>query len=293
MKNNKRLLGYFLILLGILLPLSLTGMMAYREISSGTEYKKFKDNRKKFELDQIKEYNKKIGENGKQALLDPFEDSVYMASYNVKGLEKNNVFAYLIIPKLDMKKPISTGSPKDLLSKSSVHVDGSALPIGGTGNRPIIVGDRLCPGDLMFLFLDELSKGDKIYIDSPAGIIAYVVEKKENLEEGDWDKLEADKNKDLITLISRAPIIPPRTEWLAVTAVRDKQPIRSGQADNNTDYSSRDVAFEGLPSAKVKLTKIGIYGLNLAGFAGIIFILIKAYESTKKPNRSKEKKSRF
>lgn len=152
-KRNKSMyviVGYLLVILGILLPLSGFFSMSVRNLSEKSQYEKYiRENKSTDEREKegIEAYNQRFDEN---YMIDPFDNEEYNAEYDFYREHPDKVFAFLTIEKLDIKKPIYLDASQDHLSKGVAHVYGTSLPVGGINSRSVIAGHRGWYGDLMF-----------------------------------------------------------------------------------------------------------------------------------------------
>lgn len=96
------------------------------------------------------------GSRGDGAILRRYDDLL-----NPNG---DGVMGMLAIPKIDVRLPIRHGVDDAALADAVGHDPGSALPIGGDGNRSILAGHRGLPSAELFTRLDELVAGDTFSI---------------------------------------------------------------------------------------------------------------------------------
>lgn len=273
-KNVRVIIGYIFILLGILMPLTAFTSMSYREITAAGSYKAFKDERPAMS-ESIESYNKKTaGDEG--SIIDPFQNEDYKGSYNIEGFDPDDVFAYVIIPKLSLKKPIYLDASYDHLRKGVAQVEGTSLPLGGDSTRSVIAGHRGGWGDLFFYNIDELEAGDEIFIDSPVGLLKYSVCDKEIIGPGDWEKIMPVKGEDMLTLLTCHPKRPPRPKRLLVNAKRVEEPVTQGEV------------IDEAPAEEVKSVsylKYGIYALTVVGWICVLAVLINMFKFIKRKKR--------
>lgn len=158
------------------------------------------------EYEKALKYNKSL--SGEE-VYDPFipgSGYAIQGNYNeVLNVNNDGVMGYIEIPKIRLRIPIFHGSSKAVLQKGIGHLEASALPIGGSGNNPILTGHRGLPSAELFTRLDELKKGDLIFITVLKNNLAYRVSDIFEIEPGDISKLGAYKNRDMITLITCTP----------------------------------------------------------------------------------------
>lgn len=219
MKAKTRvIIGYLFILLGIFMPLLAFTSMSYRELMANKNYASFKA-RDSQVTDDLIDYNKKVIK-GDSNIIDPFDNEDYVGAYDIKGIDKDEVFAYLIIPKLDMKKPIYLDATFDHLDWGVAQVEGTSLPLGGMSTRSVIAGHRGWWGDLMFYNVDKLEVGDEIFIDGRTGLLEYRVTGTDIISPSDWESILPVAGKDMVTLLTCHPKRPPRPKRLLINAER-------------------------------------------------------------------------
>ena len=172
------------------------------------------------------EYEKAVAYNmslNGEMVRDPFIPGSGYAlpdNYNdVLNIAGDGIMGYVEIPKISLKIPIYHGSDKKTLEKGIGHLETSALPIGGVGNNPILTGHRGLPSAELFTRLDELKKGDIIYISVLNDYLAYKVDNTFSILPGDTEGLVAQKDKDMLTLITCTPY-GVNTHRMVVQAVR-------------------------------------------------------------------------
>lgn len=215
MKNKKRIVvGYLFIIIGIFLPLIGFTNLSKNIINNEREYKKFIEISKQDDLrNKIESYNKEKGK--KQTIIDPFSTEEYDANYlNLKN--KDEIFAYLKIEKIDLLEPIFLGASNKHMAKGLGHVEGTDLPTKNKGTRSVIAGHRGYYEAIMFLNLDELKEGDRVSLERGDTKLEYFVKSKEVIRPYEIEKLNPEDGKTMLTLLTCNPLVPPRPERLLV-----------------------------------------------------------------------------
>lgn len=254
-------IGYVLVIFGLALPLWGLTRISFREISASNTYEDFKA---KEDLDarQFVSYNQRLMDQTFNLLVDPFRDDQegeLEASYDL-DFDKDQAFSFLYIPKLDIRKPVYLDATYDHLDWGVAQLEGSALPIGGKGQRSIIAGHRGWWGDLMFFKIDDLVAGDKFYLDGPTGLLEYEVVDKEVIGPYDWDLLKAKDDRDMVSLMACHPLRPPRPDRLLVNGVRVEEEKENPELEDLESFA--DIHSEG-PDLSSKLLKYGTYLLTV------------------------------
>ena len=261
MKAKTRvIIGYLFILLGIFMPLLAFTSMSYRELMANKNYASFKA-RDSQVTDDLIDYNKKVIK-GDSNIIDPFDNEDYVGDYDIKGIDKDEVFAYLIIPKLDMKKPIYLDATFDHLDWGVAQVEGTSLPLGGMSTRSVIAGHRGWWGDLMFYNVDKLEVGDEIFIDGRTGLLEYRVTGTDIISPSDWESILPVAGKDMVTLLTCHPKRPPRPKRLLINAerVEEKKADVKPVVEEKTD---------------VNYLKYVIYLVTIIGWIAMVLVFIR------------------
>lgn len=261
MKAKSRvIIGYIFILLGIFLPLLAFTSMSYREIMADKNYASFKAKDSQV-TDDLIDYNKEVVKGGSN-IIDPFDNEEYEGAHDIKGIDKDEVFAYLIIPKLDMKKPIYLDATYDHLDWGVAQVEGTSLPLGGMSTRSVIAGHRGWWGDLMFYNVDKLEVGDEILIDGRTGLLEYRVTGTDIISPSDWESILPVAGKDMVTLLTCHPKRPPRPKRLLINAER-------------VEEKKTEVKPIVEDKAEVNYLKYVIYGITLIGWIAMVLVFIR------------------
>ncbi len=121
------------------------------------------------------------------------------------GLDDDEVFGAIEIPKLKLMIPIYLGSSEEVLSKGIGQVEGSSLPLGGESTHTVLAGHRGMGTKAMFRNIDELNEGDVFYILTMNETLTYRVMKQEVIYPHETDSLEIVEDKDLATLLTCHP----------------------------------------------------------------------------------------
>lgn len=261
MKAKTRvIIGYLFILLGIFMPLLAFTSMSYRELMANKNYASFKAMDSQV-TDDLIDYNKKVIK-GDSNIIDPFDNEDYVGAYDIKGIDKDEVFAYLIIPKLDMKKPIYLDATFDHLDWGVAQVEGTSLPLGGMSTRSVIAGHRGWWGDLMFYNVDKLEVGDEIFIDGRTGLLEYRVTGTDIISPSDWESILPVAGKDMVTLLTCHPKRPPRPKRLLINAER----VEEKKADVKPVVEEK---------TEVNYLKYVIYLVTIIGWIAMVLVFIR------------------
>lgn len=271
--KTRVLIGYLFILFGIFMPLLAFTSMSYREIVANKRYAAFKEKEESL-TDDLKKYNEDVTK-GDANIIDPFSNEDYKGYYDIKGIDKEEVFAYLIIPKLDMKKPIYLDATYKHLDLGVAQVEGTSLPLGGKSTRSVIAGHRGWWGDLMFYNVEKLEAGDEILIDGRSGLLKYKVTGQEIIDPSDWEKVLPIEGRDMVTLLTCHPKRPPRPKRLLINAERvvekKAEPVEKVSEERQVSY-----------------LKYAIFGVTLVGWLAFILVFFKMIGYVREGKRRKK-----
>lgn len=263
--------------LGVLLPLYAFFNLSLNQYFADVRYKKFVKEKENISSDDIiefkkfyEDYSKKLGENSGN-IVDPFDYNDYQNNYGLDLKNKDKIFGYVKIPKIDAVKPIRFDASYENLSKGLAHIDGTSLPVGGIGTRSVIAGHRGWYTDVMFLNLHKLKNGDEIFIELIDGTnLKYVVKDSEIITPYEWEKITPIPDKDMLTLLTCDPITPPSPYRLIINCERV---VENKTINYNSNFSMNKV-FENVEMDKtVKLVKYGIYGITIVLICVLFFVL--------------------
>lgn len=132
---------------------------------------------------------------------------------------KEGVMGRLHYAKLEIDLPIYHGTSEATLLKGVGHLEGTSLPVGGTGQRSVLTAHRGLPESTLFTHLDKAKKGDIFTISVLDQVFSYQVIDIITIEPSDTEVLFADPEKDLVTLITCTPL-GINTQRILVTGER-------------------------------------------------------------------------
>ena len=135
------------------------------------------------------------------------EDTEYWKVLNISG---DGVMGYLSIPKINLKLSIYHGTGEAILQTGVGHLNGTKLPIGGESTHSVLAAHRGLPSARLFTDIDQLYKGDRIYIHILDEILAYEVDQILPMIDKDdmaalEEALQIEEGKDYITLFPCTP----------------------------------------------------------------------------------------
>lgn len=157
---------------------------------------------KQAEIDRAVEYNSGLINNGGRFTPSESELSEYKNLLNADG---TGMMGYITIPKIGVKLAIYHMVDESVLQVGVGHLEGSSLPVGGSGTHCVLSSHRGLPSAKLFTELDRMKKGDVFYLHVYDRVLAYQVDNIAIVEPNDYGLLEIEEGKDLCTLFTCTP----------------------------------------------------------------------------------------
>jgi LPXTG-site transpeptidase (sortase) family protein len=155
-------------------------------------------------LQRAESYNEKLYLDGQKDLKDPFSyeaSSIDLSEYGIA----DNLFGFLEIPKINVKLGIYLGATTSNMAKGAAHLTQTSLPIGGINTNSVIAAHRGTRHQDMFLHIDRLKPGDRIFITNPWKTLIYRVTSTEIIAPDAIEKVLIQPGRDMVTFISCNP----------------------------------------------------------------------------------------
>lgn len=179
-------------------------------------------------------YNENLYEN------HLFSNYVQMLNYS-----STQVMASIEIPVISLNIPIYHGTDEDVLNNGVGHFPFSSLPVGGKNTHCLLTAHRGLPSSKLFTRIDELKKGDLIYIHVCDKELVYKVQKTYVIEPENVLDIDISEGEDLVSLITCTPY-GINTKRLIVQAKRVKG-IKKNKKTTRFSYSLRELLFLMIP----------------------------------------------
>ncbi len=129
-------------------------------------------------------------------------DETYKKLLNVTG---DGMMGYLDIPKINVHLAIYHGTGNDVLQNGVSHLEGTSLPIGGTGTHAVLAGHRGLPSARLFTDLDQIETGDIFSLRILDEELTYEVDQIKVVEPYETEDLAIDPQQDYVTLVTCTP----------------------------------------------------------------------------------------
>ena len=168
----------------------------------------------------------------------------------------NGVMGSIEVPKVGIDLPIYHGTSDASLEAGAGHLYGTSLPVGGTNSHSVITGHRGLVESSMFTRLDEMRKGDFMYLKVMGTTLAYRVDRISVIAPDDSSLLRIEPAKDRLTLMTCTPY-GINTQRLLVSGTRVGMPDPAPKPEDVRDWKtwgagvSTGMIAAGLPAMYV------------------------------------------
>jgi sortase A len=149
------------------------------------------------------DYNASLG--GRQQRFLQFTETEYEQYKDLLNIAGRGIMGTLEIPLIDVNLPIYHGTSDGVLQIGIGHMEGSSLPVGGTGTHAVITGHRGLPSSMLLTNLDRLLIGDTFMIRVLGETLTYQVDQIVIVDPEDFRELRLIQGGDYVTLITCTP----------------------------------------------------------------------------------------
>lgn len=192
-------------------------------------------------------------------------DETYEKLLDVTG---DGMMGYLDIPKINVHLAIYHGTANDLLQDGVGHLEGTSLPIGGTGTHAVLAGHRGLPSARLFTDLDQIETGDIFLLRILDEELTYEVDQIKVVEPYETEDLAIDPQQDYVTLVTCTPY-GVNTQRLLIRGYRIEN---TGKTEKNS----------------VRLLKQLINLRSVMGVCLVVMLIIVFIQMGRKGNRKHE-----
>ena len=187
-------------------------------------------------LSSAEKYNTELLGTGMHFVTGAPKSDEYSSELSLDGTE---LIGYLAIEKLGIQLPIYHGTSDSVLAVGVGHLEGSSLPVGGTGTHCVLSGHRGLPSAKLFSNLDKMEEGDTFTISVLNEVLTYKVDKISIVEPGDISLLQIDPDEDYCTLLTCTPY-GINTQRLLVRGTRTANEEKEEDVPVNADANQID-----------------------------------------------------
>ena len=152
-------------------------------------------------LEAAREYNRDLLRMANRFNYTQADTARYKALLNTG----RGVMGVLAIDKINVKLPIYHGTDEDVLQVGLGHLQGTSLPVGGTGTHAFITGHRGLPSSTLLTELDKLAEGDTFALYIMGETLTYRVDNIQTVLPEEVSSLDIDPDMDYCTLVTCTP----------------------------------------------------------------------------------------
>ena len=145
--------------------------------------------------------------NAQLAALDkPFINYKKLQGYNdILNLSGTGMIGYVTVPKINQELPLYHGTDDSVLAFAAGHMEGTSLPVGGTGTHSVVSAHRGLPTAVLFTYLDRMEIGDTFYFTILDREITYEVDQIRIVKPDDLSLIQIEQGGDYCTLLTCTP----------------------------------------------------------------------------------------
>ncbi len=163
---------------------------------------KLSENTSEEMIQKAEAYNQSLLSNPSRYQMSDEEREEYESLLDITG---TGIMGYISIPDIDVELPIYHGTDPAVLQIGAGHLEGSSLPVGGTGTHAVITGHRGLPRAKLFTDLPKLSEGSIFQLTVLNKTLTYEVDQILTVLPDEVESLEIDPQQDYVTLVTCTP----------------------------------------------------------------------------------------
>jgi len=127
------------------------------------------------------------------------------AEYKKQLNTGRGIMGILVIDKINVKLSVYHGTDQGVLQVGLGHIQGTSLPVGGTGTHTFITGHRGVPSAILLTELDRMVIGDTFVLYVFGETLTYEVDDIQTVEPHMVESLNIDREMDYCTLVTCTP----------------------------------------------------------------------------------------
>ena len=141
-------------------------------------------------------------------IRDAFDTAATESSAEYQSLLNPNgdgIMGIIEIPKIGVRLPVYHGTGDVGLSQGAGHMEGTSLPVGGENTHCGIAGHRGLPSAKLFSDLDQVQRGDVIYLNVLGELLVYQVDQISVVLPHEMEYMSIIEGGDYLTLVTCTP----------------------------------------------------------------------------------------
>lgn len=215
--------------------------------------------RNKAAIQEARDYNDTL--NG-IPILDPFLDEVEDSSAKYQQylgvLADSDVMSRIRVESAGIDLPVRHGTDDSSIATGAGHVYGTALPVGGEGNRTVLTAHTGMQSATLFDNLVKVRKGDLMVVETYGEKMTYKVTDIRTVLPSQSDALTAVPGKDMLTLMTCTPY-GVNTHRLLVTGERvPNQPEKSSSSVVSSEVADLSLMMKAMAVVSALLVAAGL-----------------------------------
>ena len=151
---------------------------------------------------EAEQYNQDLLKNDHRFQPTRKEEARYRSILDVTG---TGIMGYISIPSIHIELPVYHGTDEGVLEIAIGHLEGTSLPVGGTGTHCVVSGHTGLPSARLFTDISELKKGDIFTFSVLDRTLTYEVYQISVVLPEDLDDIAIDPVQDYCTLVTCTP----------------------------------------------------------------------------------------
>lgn len=164
------------------------------------------EERRKARIEELKRKNEEIAENY-AGVEDPFYLGKKEGTSTIYGTDKGKMesIGSIMVPHLNINISIFEGTDDEVLKYGAGHMEKSSYPIGGMNSHSVITAHTGFSSAKFFSELINIKIGEKFYVKSIDGMMAYQVVEINTVLPNELQHLAIQEGRDLVTLMTCTP----------------------------------------------------------------------------------------
>ena len=141
-------------------------------------------------------------------IKDAFDAAATESSAEYQSLLNPNgdgIMGIIEIPRIGVRLPVYHGTGDVGLSQGAGHMEGTSLPVGGENTHCGIAGHRGLPSAKLFSDLDQVQRGDVIYLNVLGELLVYQVDQISVVLPHEMEYMSIIEGGDYLTLVTCTP----------------------------------------------------------------------------------------
>lgn len=154
------------------------------------------------------DYNDDLSKNGQNiaAAWSNGQDEIDLSKWsNISG--NTSTIGYIEVPDMKIRLPLTLGASDGNLAKGAAVLNGTSMPIGGTGTNCVISAHRGWNGSAYFQYVENMKLGSKVYITNPWETLVYECVGTKVIYPDNVEDLNIQPGKDIVTLYTCHPYV--------------------------------------------------------------------------------------